>query len=82
MAPAAVLAQQPVEPRWTDKHSVICPEGYEYWTTERLCWESNQLKQRRSNQEAAAKVFFIVAALGTIAGVYLGLRQINREEDR
>lgn len=78
--PSIALAQQSVAPGWSKTGSVICPDGYDYSDTERLCWEAEELKRRKSNQETAAIVFLLITGLGTIAGIYLGLRKIEREE--
>ncbi len=74
------LAQQPVSPGWNKAGAFVCPDGYDYSATQRLCWEASQLKRLRSSQETAANVLLVITGLGAVAGVFLGLRKINREE--
>lgn len=79
IVPSVAWAQQPVDPGWNDKGSVICPEGFAYSATDRLCWESGYLRERRFTQGAAANVLLILAGVGTIAGVYFGLKRLDDE---
>lgn len=72
--PSVASAEQTAMPRWIDPNTPVCPAGFEYSKSEGFCWDS-EFFWRRHRQQQAAIPFLIVVGVGTVAGMYLGLRK-------